>query len=487
MSSLYIFVSIICDTLILKMKRPLITSYIKSFLILVISLTVITGVVLQNETVKTWISQATGRPANLIVDANALAVSRTKPWQNFAQGGESIDYSFSPVSAKVRALSPQYIRLDHIYDFYNVVNRSPNGSLTFDFSGLDARLEEITAMGAKPFISLSYMPPAITSGDIVDPPVNWADWSLVVQRTIEHISGSNGKNISDVYYEVWNEPDLFGGWKLQGDKNYLDMYYHAAKGAAGATNVNEFRFGGPATTSLYKNWVTKLIEFTNKNNLRLDFYSWHAYSANLDTYHDQIKDYQSFVAQASPSSFLEPIITEWGITPEVHPWNDQQIAAIHTLAASAIHAPFISKAFIFEVQDGLDPAGQEYWGRWGLLTHQQFGSREKPRYKAIQTLNQLDGSIIPTAGMGSWVKAITTRSLNNRTLKTLIVNYDVVNHNTETVPITYLNLDEGTYTLTETYGIRTPTSREVSLTGPTLVHQVFLPPNSYVLLELSLQ
>jgi len=52
-------------------------------------------------------------------------------------------------------------------------------------------------------------------GNIINPPNDWNEWTLVVQKTIEHYSGKNDRNMNGVYYEVWNEPDLaqFGGWK----------------------------------------------------------------------------------------------------------------------------------------------------------------------------------------------------------------------------------------------------------------------------------
>src|SRR3972149_1571123 len=52
-------------------------------------------------------------------------------------------------------------------------------------------------------------------------------WQNLAQKTVEHVSGKAGLNLSNVYYEVWNEPDLFGGYKVYGGKNYLDLYSHS--------------------------------------------------------------------------------------------------------------------------------------------------------------------------------------------------------------------------------------------------------------------
>ena len=39
-------------------------------------------------------------------------------------------------------------------------------------------------------------------------------------KTIEHYSGKGERNMSGIYYEVWNEPDLaqFGSWNWEGTK-----------------------------------------------------------------------------------------------------------------------------------------------------------------------------------------------------------------------------------------------------------------------------
>ena len=75
----------------------------------------------------------------------------------------------------------------------------------------------------------------------------------MVQRTIEHYSGEKG--IANVYYEVWNEPDLFGKWTMGGNKDYKKLYLYASRGAQAARVSQTFKFGGPATTGLYKNWL----------------------------------------------------------------------------------------------------------------------------------------------------------------------------------------------------------------------------------------
>src|SRR5260221_7539078 len=358
----------------------------------------------------------TGTKANIVVNLTDSYPFRNVPWAHLAQGGEEKTDMLAPVLGQVASLTPQYIRIDHVFDFYDVVSRksdvvsrNSNGDLQFDWSKLDVEIRDIRRTGAKPFLSISYMPPAISSGSEVDNPRSWNEWSTCVTALITHISGSSGLNISDVYYEVWNEPDLFGKFGLSGDKNYLTLYKYAALGAADARNVQSFKFGGPATTGLYNDWVTSFLAYVQVNKLRLDFYSWHRYSKSLSTYDDDILQAKKLILPFDSYKNVELIMSESGYDSENNTANDGPLSAIHTLGVYAETFQKIERVFHFEIKDG--PGETKYWGRWGILTHEKWGSPvPKPRYLAIQFLNRMRGNWYPVYGQGTWVKAFSTRS-----------------------------------------------------------------------------
>ena len=252
--------------------------------------------------VRELFTRASSEPANIIIDTRKVIGPLQRPWRHLAQGGEDHAWRMGTLIPKIAALHPAYIRIDHIYDFYDIVGGS-SGNLTFNFSKLDGLLDDIKATGATPYISLSYMPPVISSSDIISAPRNYSDWQLTVQKTIEHISGTRATR--DVYYEVWNEPDLFGGWKYYGNKSYLTLYEAAARGAQNAQGVQPFKIGGPATTALYKNWFDALATDAVKNNVRLDFISWHRYDTDMDRFKKDITDARTWI-QSYPQ--LQPTI-----------------------------------------------------------------------------------------------------------------------------------------------------------------------------------
>lgn len=423
----------------------------------------------QIDQVREFFSRASGEPANLQVDVLNVVGTTPRPWRHLAQGGEEAAWRIEPIAGQVRALKPEYIRIDHIYDFYEIVQGTP-GNLQFDFSKFDVILNDIEATGATPYIALSYMPPAISSGDIVATPQNWADWQLTVQKTIEHVSGT--RNTPNVYYEVWNEPDLFGGYKYYGDKNYLTMYTYAAQGAQNARVRQNFKIGGPAITALYKNWFDALLTHAARNNLRLDFFSWHRYSYSIDQYRQDMTEARTWLQRYPGYENIELHITEWGHDSNNHAGYDTRFGAAHTVAGAIEMMGIVDKAFVFEIQDGKDPEGKPAWGRWGMLQHQSFGSTPKPRYRALQMIDRLGNLQLQVLGKGTWVKAAA--ALNNEGHpQVIIANYDQNGRNTENVPLTFTNIIPGEYTITKEFLSGLKQSEKVATTSTSV--QTFVP------------
>ncbi len=420
-------------------------------------------------------------PANIVIDAQAILGPLPRPWRNLAQGGEEASWEIEPVATQVQQLHPDYIRIDHIYDFYEIAQGSP-GNLTFNFTKFDKILDGIASTGAKPYIALSYMPPALGGSDIVSSPDRYEDWQLVVQKTIEHVSGTRG--IRDVYYEVWNEPDLFGGWKYYGGKNYLSLYDASARGARRARGVQPFKIGGPATTGFYKNWFDALAKHAMKNNLQLDFISWHRYDTDVEQFQQDILDIRTWAEkypQLTPT--LEFHITEWGHDSENSAGYDNNYGAAHTVSAAIEMVGVVERAFVFEIQDGKDPEGKELWGRWGLLTHQSFGSKPKPRYRALRLLDSLGVQRLQLLGKGTYVKALASKSIDG-VYNVVLSNFDSRGRNAETVPVTFQNLAPGSYTLKKEYLSKSATTESVVVGIEPL--QIFVPLAPYDVAKITL-
>lgn len=427
----------------------------------------------------TIISRALGVQANIVVDTKATLEPLTTDWFHaFTQGGEEQTDMLAPVAGEVRALSPRRIRIDHIYDSYGVVGGSA-GNLTFDFSRLDRALDTIAAVGAKPVISLSYMPNVIAKdGNIINPPNDWNEWSYVVQRTIEHISGARGT--SDVYYEVWNEPDLvqFGKWGLSGDKNYLTLYRYASIGANNASGVTRFYLGGPVTTGLYKNWIMALVA----SGSRVNFFSWHTYQYNQHAFNDDQRKIISWLLPYPNFVLLPKLITEFGFTGDKSGLYSTTFAAAHT--AAVIRQLITQKPtylFTFELKDGPNDDGKG----WGLISHESKGKTLKPRYYVYNFLDTIAGNRLSLQGEGTWVTALA--STKNNVIRVLLINYDANGTHVENTPVTFENLDPGNYTYRERFLFGHDINLTQVVSGNSFQKQVYMPAQSVAILELRKQ
>jgi hypothetical protein len=428
------------------------------------------GLILVRSTVH-YFSGAGGINANLSIDMYKNAPNTTDVWRNLAQGGEEKGRGLMPVIDEVKRLKPEYIRIDHVFDFY-------------DQDSLDNQVKDILAMGAKPFISLSYMPPEMSiTGDVNGPPKDWNEWEKKVKNLIEHVSGRNGLGINNVYYEVWNEPDLFGGYKIGGSKNYLDLYYHSAIAASRAGNTLNFKFGGPSTTGFYPNWLTGLSDYTIKNNLRLDFLSWHKYSRNISDFENDFTDAKEILENKGLKN-VELLITEMGPTGSNDESYDNYFGAIHEIALIATLQGNISRAFTFEIKDG--PGAEKYWGRWGIFTNEKFGQPvAKPRANALTFLNNmLGGTNLFVSGQGTWVKAFAKRTDANTT-KIIVVNYDSDGTHNEIVPIKLTNLSFSKFNFKRTDFLGSSTSEEISTSSATWSTSAYFKPNSAAIFEIN--
>lgn len=426
------------------------------------------------------VSKASGTPANVVVDTKLqLEPLDLSFYHAFAQGGEEGVGMLKPVVNQMKTLKPHFIRLDHLYDHFEVVGKSGD-QITYNWSKLDEEVSTILEMGAQPVLALSYMPSVIAKdGSIINVPNNWNDWSAVVQRTIEHYSGKGEKNLKGVYYEVWNEPDLaqFGGWKYGGEKNYITLYQYASTGAKRAQNVNTFYLGGPSTTGLYKSWILALVN----SGARVDFLSWHTYQRDPAKYDKDQQDIASWLLPYPYFTLVPKMITEFGFTGDKSPAYGTTYAAAHATAViRQLMGNGVSYAFSFQPKDG---PGQQSGNGWGLITHQDNGLKQKPRYSIYPFVDQMTGKRVSLKGEGSWVTGFA--SINNGVTRVLLVNFDTNGTHTESVPVTLGNLDPGTYSLRQRFFLGQDVTLTETVTNGTIQKKILMPPSSVLLLELT--
>jgi hypothetical protein len=406
-----------------------------------------------------------------------------KIWDGLAQGHESKDLRLDTAVPLMRPLGLSYVRIDHVLNGFDVISRNSEGKLAYDWTKLDLLIGDIQAMGATPFFAVSYMPPAISRGDIIDLPRDWGEYGQVVSALVGRYSRDYKGGLSNVVYEIWNEPDLFGGFKTYGEKNYLTLYRTAANAAVSVRGAKPFLLGGPSTTGFYPAWANDF--YTKLPGVRKDFFSWHRYSYKVSDFVKDAEDASRVIAPLTTTS-QKLFVTEWGIDSERGKIYDGQMAGAHFMAVSrALVDTNVDLAMAFEVQDGT--TGEEkLHGGWGMVTNPKYGEVvAKPRYRAMALMQRLSGVRLPIAGEGSFVTALGAQDRAG-VMRIMVVNYDPRGRHRELVPITFAGMQPGSYSYSEEYlSGRRVSSTETVLEGDTLAKEVVLPASEAVLVTVT--
>ncbi len=235
--------------------------------------------------------QASSSPRTITIEVDTHAPSHPFPhfWEQMFGSGRAIlslraDYQRDLRSVK-GITNFQYVRFhDILDDDIGVYGENQNGDPVYNFSYVDQIYDSLLAEGVRPFVELSFMPGKLSAlpvaphsfwyHPIVSPPKNWDRWESLVYQLTKHLVDRYGINeVSQWYFEVWNEPniDFWAGDPKQ--QTYFELYDHAAKAIKRVSP--RLRVGGPATAQAA--WVDSFIRHNVENNVPMDFVSSHVY------------------------------------------------------------------------------------------------------------------------------------------------------------------------------------------------------------------
>jgi xylan 1,4-beta-xylosidase len=224
------------------------------------------------------------------IDVNLAAPSRPFPhfWEEMFGSGRAIlslrDSYRRDLREVKQATGFEYIRFHAIFDDeVGVYNEDSSGNAVYNFSYLDQIYDGLLENGVRPFVELSFMPSKLAARQtlhpfwyrpIVSPPKDWSRWGDFISEFAKHLVERYGiDEVSQWYFEVWNEPNLdfwAGDPKEQTYEQLYDVTARALKG------VNpRLRVGGPATAQAA--WVDSFIRHCVENHVPLDFVSTHVY------------------------------------------------------------------------------------------------------------------------------------------------------------------------------------------------------------------
>jgi len=221
------------------------------------------------------------------------ARSSTQPfphfWEKVFGSGRAIltlRESYRQDLRAVKAITDfEYVRFHAIFhDEVGFYDEDRHGRPVYNFSYIDQIYDGLLELGIRPFVELSFMPLKLASKrithhfwykPIIASPKSWSRWEALIFKFTKHLVDRYGiKEVTNWYFEVWNEPnlDFWSGKPKQ--STYYELYDHAAH-AIKRVNGN-LRVGGPATAQ--SAWVDRFIKHCFEKRVPIDFVSTHIYA-----------------------------------------------------------------------------------------------------------------------------------------------------------------------------------------------------------------
>ena len=321
----------------------------------------------------------------------------------------------------------------------------------YSFFNSDQIFDFLLSIGMKPFVELSFMPSALSSGDQtvfhyranVSPPRDYAQWAVLIRKLVAHWVDRYGLGeVRQWFFEVWNEPNLTAfGNGTQSD--YFELYRYTVEAIKGVDKL--LKVGGPATAA--NAWIDDFLNFCKANQLPADFISTHHYPT--DAFGKPGDDTVTQLAQSTRSILREqtrdvrrqagdlPVYyTEWCTSSNPRdPMHDDPYAAAFIvktiLEASGLVQGYSYWTFSDIFEENYFPS-VPFQGGFGLLNIHGIA---KPAYRAFQLLHELGTQVLPVEGHHETVDAWFVRGEQRSTL--VLTNFALPRHPIETEQVSF--------------------------------------------------
>lgn len=357
---------------------------------------------------------------SIVVDASASGRPFPHFWERMFGSGRavlSLRESYRDDLRAVRRVTAfSYVRFHAIlHDEVGVYSEDAGGKPVYNFSYIDQIYDGLLANGIRPLVEIGFMPGALASTQqrqsfwyrpFSSPPKDYDRWDALMTAFAQHLIERYGiDEVSQWYFEVWNEPNLDFWSGKPAQSSYWTLYDHTARSLK-AVNAR-LRVGGPATAQAA--WVSAFIRHCNEQHVPVDFVSTHVYgddtAENVFGTHEKIPRSQMVCRaaekvyseiQASPQPSLPLIFSEFNATwgnhrqitdaPYMGPWMAETIRRCDGLVQDMSYWTFSD---VFEEQGVVKTP---FHGGFGLLA---VGGIPKPALNAFALLHQLGDERVP--------------------------------------------------------------------------------------------
>jgi len=226
----------------------------------------------------------------ITIDAQTPTLPFPHFWEEAFESGRAIltlreSYRNDLLAVK-QATDFHYVRFHAIlHDEVGVYNEDDRGNPVYNFSYVDEIYDGLLERGVRPLVEISFMPRKLAFNpdalhpfwykQNVSPPKSLERWDALITEFGRHLIARYGiEEVSQWYFEVWNEPNIDFWNGIPRDKSYFALYEHTARALKSVSA--RLRVGGPATAAAA--WVTSFLQYAAANHVPVDFVSTHGYA-----------------------------------------------------------------------------------------------------------------------------------------------------------------------------------------------------------------
>ncbi len=186
----------------------------------------------------------------------------------------------------------------------------PDDPKNYDFDLTDHYMEMIMAAGTKVFYRLGAKIEHEPKKYGIIPPKDPKKWAVICEHIIAHMNEgwANGHHYGIEYWEIWNEPNLYGSCWLGTPEQFYELFAVTAKHLK--ARFPELKIGGPAMCWYDEPWLEGFFKVLTEQNVPLDFYSWHKYSEDAKKVVNDAKRHRAILDKYGYTE-TESILNEW--------------------------------------------------------------------------------------------------------------------------------------------------------------------------------
>jgi xylan 1,4-beta-xylosidase len=226
----------------------------------------------------------------IAIDAQAQARPFPHFWEQMFGSGRAIlslrESYREDMRAGKKVADFRYVRFHAIFhDEVGVYNEDDHGNPVYNFSYVDQIYDGLLKNGVRPFVEISFMPRKLAFNpdalhpfwykQNVSPPKSMERWDDLIKHFAQHLVDRYGiEEVSQWYFEVWNEPNIDFWNGIPRQRSYFELYAHTTRDLKDVST--RLRVGGPATAAAA--WISDFLKYTAENHVPVDFVSTHGYA-----------------------------------------------------------------------------------------------------------------------------------------------------------------------------------------------------------------